>query len=137
MPSSQEHQAKYKLNRNFLDANAGLAANEPCWAAVVAFYAALHLIERLAARQNRHHDIHGQRARFIGSHPQHYVILYDYELLFAASLVARYGTINQFQRQWPADTVQTVLIDIHLVAIENYVDSVFNPPSPAPPSAGT
>jgi hypothetical protein len=51
MPSASEHRAKYDHNRRFL--NTGLAATEPEWAAVVAFYAAVHLIERLAAAEPR------------------------------------------------------------------------------------
>jgi hypothetical protein len=55
MPSSAEHRAKHAANRQFLDTgNNGtpLSTLDGCWAATVAFYAALHLVDRLAARLN-------------------------------------------------------------------------------------
>ena len=127
MPSSAEHQEKYLENRAFLDANGGLASLEPVWASIVAFYAALHLVERLAARQNIHHWNHALRTTYLRRHRLHRVIYSAYEALRAASELARYGTANQFQRLVPTANVQTVLIDTHLVAIETYVQSVFAP----------
>ena len=136
MPSSAEHQAKYLDNRTFLDANGGLAVVQPVWASVVAFYAALHLVERLAARQNLHHATHGERRGFLTRHPLHRAIYFAYDTLRTASELARYGTANQFQRMVPTGDVQTVLIDTHLVAIEAYVQSVFAPPV-GPTAAGS
>lgn len=117
MPSSAEHQEKYLENRAFLDANGGLAAAQPIWASVVAFYAALHLDERLAARQNIHHGNHALRTTYLSRHRLHRVIYPAFEALRNASEVARYGTANQFQRLVPTANVQAVLIDKHLVAI--------------------
>jgi hypothetical protein len=57
MPNSAEHQAKYTANRQFLNTgNNGtpLSTLDGCWAAIVAFYSALHLVDRLAARINLH-----------------------------------------------------------------------------------
>jgi hypothetical protein len=69
----------------------------------------------------------------------HRVIYADYNDLKVASEIARYGTLNQFTRAFPGNTVQTVLIDQKLVAIENYVHSVFHPPPPpgAPAATGS
>lgn len=147
MPSSAEHQVKYQENRTFLDTGGAgggaLASSNASWAAIVAFYAALHLVERLAARLNLHHTppaAHGQRERWLRSHPQHRAILTAYNDLRTASEIARYGTANQFTRAYPGSTVQSILIDHRLVAIEAYVNAVFQPPpsapAPAPPSVG-
>lgn len=136
MPSSAEHRAKHLANRHLLDtANNGapLSTLDKCWAAIVAFYAALHLVDRLAALNNLHPTppgAHGVRLHFVSS--QHRTIFAAYNDLKVASEIARYGTLNQFARAFPGDTVQTVLIDTNLVAIENYVNSFF--PVPAPPA---
>jgi len=64
MPTPEEHLIKYKLNRKFLDSNGGLGNQEERWATIVAFYAALHLVERLAARESRHHTSHAIREEY-------------------------------------------------------------------------
>ena len=137
MPSSHEHQIKYQENRNFLDlggAGGGpLAASNGPWAAIVAFYAALHLMERLASIINLHHmppGAHGQRARWLRGHAQHRAILSPYNDLRTASEISRYGTANQFTRAYPGTVVQDVLVDQKLVAIETYLNSILNPPAP-------
>ena len=99
MPSSAEHQAKYAANRQFLNTGnngAPLSTLDGCWAAIVAFYAALHLVDRLAARINLHPTppgAHGTRLRFVSSH--HRAIFAAYNDLKVASEIARYGTVNQ------------------------------------------
>ena len=109
-----------------------LSQVDTCWAAVVVFYSCLHLVDRLASRLNIHPQSHGDRQRFLTKH--HRSILVAYNDLKDASEIARYGTMNQFQTMYPATTVQTILIDQHLVAIETYVLAIFQPP-PAPPPA--
>jgi hypothetical protein len=135
MPSSAEHRAKYEANRKLLDTGnngAPLSTIDVCWAAIVAFYAALHLVDRLAARINHHPGSHGDRLSFVAS--QHRPIYAAYNSLKTASEIGRYGTLNQFAKAYPGTTVQDILIDKRLVAIESYVDTVFNPP--APPASG-
>jgi hypothetical protein len=74
MPNSAEHQAKYTANRQFLNTgNNGtpLSTLDGCWAAIVAFYSALHLVDRLAARINLHPTppgAHGTRLAFVTRH---------------------------------------------------------------------
>jgi len=139
MPSSAEHRVKYQANRQLLDTgNNGtpLSTLDGCWAAIVAFYAALHLVDRVAARINLHPTppgAHAARLRFVSS--QHRAIFADYNDLKVASEIARYGTLNQFNRAFPGTTVQDILVNQKLVAIENYVNLIFNPP--APPAAAT
>jgi hypothetical protein len=132
MPSSSEHRQKYEANRHLLDTGnngAPLSTLDGCWAATVAFYAALHLMDRLAARNNYHPSNHADRLSFVSS--QHRPILTACNALKTASEIARYGTLNQFNRAYPVATVQNILIDQRLVAIETYVNNVFNPPPPA------
>ncbi len=132
MPSSAEHRDKYLANRQLLDTGNGgapLSTVDGCWAAIVAFYAALHLVDRLAARITLHPPTHGDRLRFVATH--HRTIFADYNDLKTASEIARYGTLNQFNRTYPGNIVQTILIDQKLVAIEKYVDTIFNPPTPS------
>lgn len=141
MPSSAEHRAKYLASRQLLDTGNGgtpLSTVDGCWAAIVAFYAALHLVDRLAARINYHPappGAHGNRLRFVSSN--HRPIFADYNDLKVASEFARYGTLNQFSRAYPGNIVQTILIDQKLVAIKTYVNSIFNPPPPPMVPAST
>jgi hypothetical protein len=136
MPNSAEHRAKYALNRAYL--NTGLAATQPEWAAVVAFYAAVHLIERLAAAEPSgpvHHRTHTQREIYLRRHRQHRAVLTDYLNLQVVAEISRYGTVAQFNALHTAATVQADLIDTHLAAVEHYVAGYFAPPAPAPPPA--
>jgi hypothetical protein len=137
MPSSAEHRDKHAANRQLLDTgNNGtpLSTLDGCWAATVAFYAALHLIDRLAARLNYHPSNHPDRLAFVSS--QHRPIFAAYNALKTASEIARYGTLNQFNKAYPGTTVQDVLIDAKLIAIETYVNNIFSPPAP-PTAAGS
>lgn len=135
MPNSPEHDASYRENRAVL--TAGFVASNPRWAAIVAFYAAVHLIERLAAAEQPrpvHHRSHKNRNKWLNRPGPHRAILSHYIVLQDASESARYGTLNQFQNRFAA-RVQSHLIDIHLVAIERYVAAFFAPPLPPPAPA--
>jgi hypothetical protein len=137
MPNSAEHRAKYQANRQFLNTGnngAPLSTLDECWASIVAFYAALHLADRLAAAASpplhpTPPGAHGKRLRFL--YANHRAIYADYNDLKTASEIARYGTLNQFNRAFPNNVTQTVLIDQKLVAIETYVNNFFNPPAPS------
>jgi hypothetical protein len=139
MPSSAEHRAKYQANRQLLDTgNNGtpLSTLDECWGAIVAFYAALHLADRLAAVATpplhpTPPGAHGKRLRFL--YANHRAIYAAYNDLKTASEIDRYGTLNQFSRAFPNNATQTILIDQKLVAIETYVNNFFSPP--APPAA--
>jgi phosphoribosylaminoimidazole (AIR) synthetase len=139
MPTEAEHLAKHTECRNLLNGPPVLATLSEPWAAVVAFYAAVHLVERLAAKDLQHHTKHagiGSRNWYIQNHAQHNTIAADFMALYSASLVARYHPPAAFTAGYPAGTVQANLIDNCLAAIEVYVDGVFNPPGPpAPPLA--
>jgi hypothetical protein len=132
------HREKYEANRRLLDTGnngAPLSTLDGCWAATVAFYAALYLVDRLAARLSYHPSNHPDRLSFVSS--QHRPIFTAYNALKTASEIARYGTVNQFNKAYPGTTVQDVLIDQRLVAIETYVNSIFSPPAGPPAAAGS
>ena len=124
MPSSSEHKAKAELHRAFLtmiDVEA-----HPEWASVVAFYTALHLVERLAACENKHHDNHNLRLNYLLVHKKHRVIHPEMSALRDASEKARYGTVNQFRRAFPGNKTKTLLIDECLYRMEQHVIASFS-----------
>jgi hypothetical protein len=131
MPSSAQHKEKAERNRACLLALSG--TNSPEWQAIIAFYTALHLVERLSACDSIHNTKHQDRLDYLKKHKRHRVIYTNLASLFDASLVARYGTVNQFNTAYPDDTVEKILIAKHLGAIETYVASWFPSPPPAPP----
>lgn len=139
MATDAEHDAKYRENRAVLDGPPPLDALSEPWAATVAFYAAVHLVERLAARDGRHHTRHsGQPSRnaYITAHPAHRAVAADFMVLYSASLVARYEPPAAFAEGYPTGTVRTRLIDQHLAAIETYVAGVFAAAAPIDPPPG-
>jgi len=137
MPTDAEHRIKYEDNRRVLAENNGLEQTSECWAAVVAFYASLHLVERLAALEGKHlvrHSGQGSRESFLRYHPDHKAILGDYTALRRASEQARYESLEQFQISFPPTTMRARLIDGCLHRIEEHV---FRYLSPIPPAAGS
>jgi hypothetical protein len=128
MPSSKEHKEKAERNHDTLQRL--IASNgAPEWMAVVAFYTALHLVERLAACENLHHTKHPDRLAYLTRHKQHRVIHPHFQMIYDASLVARYGTVNQFAKAYPGSIVVDVLVNRHLADIAAHVDAHFNPPA--------
>jgi hypothetical protein len=126
MPTEAEHAEKYRQNRAMLDGPPALVTVSPPWAATVAFYAAVHLVEQLAARDGTHHARHvGQasRARYLALHPVHNVLGADLSALLSASLVARYESAAAYATAYPGDTTQRVLIDQCLAAIEAHAQT--------------
>ncbi len=129
MPSSAEHKDKADRNRSFLATLKGTGTPE--WVAVAAFYTALHLVERLAACDSIHNDKHQDRLHYLKKHRKHRTIHAHFSALFDASLIARYGTVNQFNKAFPGDTVEQVLVNQCLAAIETHVTTDFQPPTGA------
>lgn len=72
MPTADEHQRQADHNERFL---LGIDEDEFCdWLATVAFYAALHLVEKLRAFENEHSLNHADRRQFVRArHPQIFV----------------------------------------------------------------
>lgn len=127
MPTAAEHLAKATHNRRVLGSlDVSHAAD---WAAVVAFYTALHQVERLADLDGLDHEQHAARFNYLLYHPDHSQIAADYRKLADAAHVARYQSLARFTRHYPTTYVRRTLIDSHLVAVEQYVESVFAPPA--------
>ena len=115
MPNPKQHQAKADFNRAFLGTiDVGLYA---AWAATVAFYVAVHLVEKLRAYDNEHSTDHGDRGQFVRSKCRN--INRAYSHLYDTSLEARYKSVGGFTVS-PSD-VRGRLIDTYLVEIETYV----------------
>ena len=124
MPNESEHAEKYRQNRVMLDGPPTLVSVSGPWAATVAFYAAVHLIEQLAAHEGIHHARHvGQasRAGYLATHPVHRVLVSDLSALYSVSRIARYDSATMFATAYPGDMVQTILIDQCLARIEAHV----------------
>jgi len=120
MPTAAEHLEKYEANRKLLDSCNGspLSQVDPCWATTVAFYAALHLVERLAARSGVENRNHTERMNYVrADHPQ---IQGAYRILMDASRTARYFSKKSFDAKFPRDTVQTHHIGHYLKQIEDH-----------------
>lgn len=131
MPTEAEHRAKYRENRRLLDGPPAFATVSEPWAATVAFYAAVHLVESLAAREGLHHTGHvgpGSRAWYLAAHPTHRVLRFPLRKLLWASSAARYESPAAFAAKHPPGTVQPVLIGTHLAAIEAHVVGVIGGP---------
>src|SRR5262245_17056165 len=110
MPSSAEHKEKAQQHLDFLHSG----ALTPEWEAIVAFYAALHLVERLCACENLHIANHHERLSWLAKHAKHRAIHPDFLALYDASLVARYGTCSQFKKAYPGEIVRKQLIGHNL-----------------------
>ena len=115
MPKTKQHQDKADRNRAFLDS---ISANGPPeWMATVAFYVAVHLVEKLRAYQGEHSTNHKERCAAVRK--QYRGIHLEFHQLYEISRLARYGTTSQFTLT--VSDVQSLHIDKYLVAIEKYV----------------
>jgi hypothetical protein len=108
MPKPSQHQEKADHNRAFL--NAIVSSGPADWIAVVAFYTAVHLVEKLRAYRGEHSKDHEERGQAVRKNfrPIHT----PYHELFNHSLIARYGTLGKFTLS-PADA-KAVLVDTYL-----------------------
>lgn len=90
------------------------------WQATVAFYVAVHLVEKLRAYRGQHSDNHGDRERAVRKDDPK--IYNAYRQLFDASLIARYKSPEAFKIS--SQDVQAWLIGTFLAEIERYVAAV-------------
>jgi hypothetical protein len=118
MPNQSQHQNKAKNNRQFLDSFDWNA--HPDWAAVVAFYTAVHLIERLRALDGHDSENHQDRLQYVQAN--HRAIHYEFHELLNASKLARYEANSVFHNQLSNFQIKDVVIGDWLVAIEKYVE---------------
>lgn len=115
MPKPKQHQEKADHNKAFLTT---IADDKFCdWKATVAFYSAVHLVEKLRAFDGEHSQNHDERDRCIR---RKFPVIYNsYHQLFNASLTGRYKSVGAFNIS-PGD-VQKMLIDTYLAEIEKFV----------------
>lgn len=119
MPNASQHENKAKHNRQFLETiDCGTTSD---WAAVVAFYTAVHVIERLRALDGDHSKDHQDRLQYVATH--HRTIHTEFHGLLNASYLARYQANATFFGQISNDDVKSNLIDRFLVAIEGYAEN--------------
>jgi hypothetical protein len=131
MPNAAEHQAKVAHNKAFLQT---IIDPRFCdWMAVVAFYAAVHLVEQVFALTAQHS--HDHRGRNKAVREQLRPIHSHFRALYNLSMVARYQQASKFNLN--AAAVQAGAIGTRLTAIENYVASRFASPTPPSTSTGT
>ena len=115
MPNPKQHQEKAEHNRAFLATIGDDAYSD--WRVTIAFYVAVHLVEKLRAYDGDHSQDHSDRDRYVRRN--HRAIYNSYRQLYSASLEARYKSLHAFTSS-PED-VRAVLIDQFLVEIEQYV----------------
>jgi hypothetical protein len=118
MPTADEHQGQAEHNLRFLQT---VDSAEFCdWMAVVAFYVAVHLVERLRALAAGHSIDHADRNEFVrNDHPAIHV---HYRELYNVSLIVRYG-VGPFHWLVPEN------VSGHLEEIQRYV-AEYVPPGP-------
>lgn len=87
---------------------------------MVAFYTAVHLVERLRALDGGHSESHQQRLDFVVAN--HRTIHDPYKQLLNAAWIARYASNSDFFKKFSNADVKDILIDRYLVSIEEYVD---------------
>ncbi len=133
MPKPKQHQEKAEHNRAFL--NSICATGPADWIATVAFYTAVHLVEKLRAYNGQHSRDHEERNAAVRR--DYRAIHTEYHELFNHSLIARYATVGKFYLS-VADA-KKLLVDTYLTQIEKYVAAesaklTAPAPAPAPPA---
>ena len=118
MPSASKH--KTKANSNLVALGQIDIITAADWAAVIAFYTAVHLIEQLRALDGRHSINHLDRNEYVKNN--HVAIHEDYRSLYDLSKIARYDSNEIFYRAIQPEEVQAILIDVKLKNITEYVD---------------
>ena len=120
MPKAEQHRTRVDHNRQFLAAFD--PASFPEWASVVAFYTAVHEVERLRAVVGDGHSAsHALRAEYV--HARHPVLTEPLRVLRNIADTARYDSRQAFFAKLAGDPgrVQTFLIDEYLAAVSRYV----------------
>jgi hypothetical protein len=120
MPKAEQHRTRVEYNRRFLAAFDPAAFPE--WASVVAFYTAVHEIERLrAATGDGHSDSHALRAEYV--HARHPDLTGPLRVLRDIADTARYDSRQAFFAKLAGDPsrVQGELIDRHLAVVSQYI----------------
>lgn len=118
MPTAEQHRRKAERNRDCL---AAIDVDQFAdWAATIAFYAAVHLVERHRAYFGHGHSTnHTDRENYVRVHCRS--IYADYDDLRTASRLARYDSNSAFFGVYQPDDVRDELIGVHLAAVAAFV----------------
>jgi hypothetical protein len=141
MGKANEHQIKWAHNRAFLASIVHDAAYAD-WMATVAFYAAVHAVEAMFAKDGFHSTNHQIRIETLTRVNKYQQVWRHYSPLYNAAMVSRYDCSGWL----PAQDVINILIRRHLISLEQSVMQVarirpnlpqisFPPPPTAPPPA--
>lgn len=123
MPSADQHRNKADRNRDFL--NSIDRDQFPDWVAVVAFYTAVHLVERLRAKAGDGDSTsHEDRLNYVQHRLQE--IHSPYQILQNVSMLARYQSVADFFNQFQPEDVQKKLVEELLGKIENFAEKAFS-----------
>lgn len=117
MPKASEHKAKAESNLRFLGT---INVDEyPDWAAVVAFYTAVHFVEGVRAKAAEgHSQNHDDRLTYVAN--RHNKIHTNYHILQNVSMLARYQSRGDFFTQFQPADVSTIVVGRHLAAVIAY-----------------
>ncbi len=128
MATKEEHRAKWQHNRRFLATIQAPQYSD--WMATVAFYAAVHCVEVLLAKDGISHPMtHEGRNECLKRQNRYKKIWENYRPLYEASIVARYLSFQSQKHpsfdQWiTPEQVRTQLIDTYLRQIEASVSKL-------------
>lgn len=92
MPEAEAHEKQYKHNKNLLQCNVLQSEENYDWAITIAFYSAMHLIEKFFAEKGIHNKSHEARNRFVANEAtlKRKRIPIQYNLLYNQSIRSRY-----------------------------------------------
>ncbi len=130
MASAHEHLAKWRHNRQFLN-----TIQQDCyadWMVTVAFYAAVHCVESLLAKDKISHGMtHEGRNDCLKRNNRYKKIWENFRPLYEASMVARYLCHNgkscpSFDQWMNVDDIKKLLIAKNLCEIEKSVRKLTN-----------
>ncbi len=126
MPNSSQHMNKAARNEQFLDSIE--IGEAPEWAATVAFYAALHHVERLRSHSGGgDSSSHADRLAYLR---QSFPALFSaFKRLYEASLLARYESSAKFFSHYSAASVRDVLVAQLLHEVRDFVEVACAPPA--------
>ena len=121
MPDTHQHLRKYNSNKNLLNSQEmNPETTEHCdWVIIVAFYSAIHLIEKVLAENDSHTHNHLQRLDRIEQDEKFKKIRAKYNALWNKSSIARY-------KARIANTEQATKMVEYLKAIEDELLTQFD-----------
>lgn len=126
MPSQSEHETAAKSNRAAIVVlRADCSTCCAPWIVIVAFYAAMHVVEAVLASQNLHSENHEGRHETLKRNRRYQHLYKHYKPLFDAAWRARYEAPNALDNALLAGTQ---FVDHYLNQIEHSAARLLNDP---------